>query len=465
MLLSRSLRMFSVAAMPLLLLLSIAAGSRSPAELKALHIPRGLLMCSGADSLFLEAVTMIEQLRSHNSSSMLPIVVSHCAELGAKSTAILQSIEAVHVMNICGKQALKGSFFQEKRARGFFCKAISLVLSPFQETLLVDSDVIWFRRPELLFDSPRYVQTGALFMRDRLTVTRNKLTLTGGEGSLRAVLSYIKKLKARIDAFKAALPESSASQQRIVNDIYSGGNWDGKSFRNFSELAAHNSFWQPAAGGTVLDHCQDSSALLLNARSHPHTLLLLKLMVSDFSLGYGDKEIYWLAATVAGEAFAFEPYAAGSLGDCGAIVHFDPRSEGVAGGRRVEPFYVNAEYLVDLSKVSRAGQFIASADSDGGAVATLLSAQVSAPLYISPDAEQSTRVTVLRDWRNMPHGFYPCGSCRGGCAPAAQPLLQEVLLRQRFLLELKNVSSKEELGLEGYRRAKEKAYGQFVHSP
>ena len=437
----------------LLLLLSVVARSHSPAELKALQMPRGLLMCSGAGNLLLEAVAMIEQLRNFNSSgegsrSALPIVVSHCSELGAKSVAILQAMQAVHVMDICHKRApAKTAFFQEKRARGYFCKAISLVLSPFLETLLVDSDVVWFRRPELLFDSPRYIDTGALFMRDRATVTRNKLTLTGGEGSLRAVLAYARKLKARIDAFRATAPKA-ASQP--YTDIYRGGNWDGSSFRNLSLLAATNSFWQPP-GGTVLDHCEDSSALLLNASSHPRTLALLKLMVGDFSLGYGDKEIYWLAATIASEGVAFEPHAAGALGDCGALVHFDPRVEGPGA----EPFYVNAEYLVDLSKVARAGQFLSL---DGGA------AVVSAPVHIPRQEEQHAPVTVLREWRNLPHGFYPCGSCRGGCVPASQALQQEVLFRQRFLLLLKNASAGEELDEAAYREVKQRAYAHFTHS-
>ena len=48
-------------------------------------------------------------------------------------------------------------------------------------------------------------------------------------------------------------------------------------------------------------------------------------MLAGFDIGYGDKEMYWIATTAAQEPFAFEPYLAGALGDCGAIVHFDPR--------------------------------------------------------------------------------------------------------------------------------------------
>ena len=63
---------------------------------------------------------------------------------------------------------------------------------------------------------------------------------------------------------------------------------------------------------------------LFDVASHKATLALLKRVLPDFNLGYGDKEVYWLAASAAKEPFAFEPHIAGALGDCGAIVHFDP---------------------------------------------------------------------------------------------------------------------------------------------
>ena len=72
---------------------------------------------------------------------------------------------------------------------------------------------------------------------------------------------------------------------------------------------------------------QDSSALLINTETHPRTLTLLRSMLADFRVGYGDKEMYWIASTASPEAFTFEPFLAGSLGDCGALVHFDPTTD------------------------------------------------------------------------------------------------------------------------------------------
>jgi hypothetical protein len=45
----------------------------------------------------------------------------------------------------------------------------------------------------------------------------------------------------------------------------------------------------------------------------------------SFGLGYGDKELFWITTTAAQESFDFEPHQAGSLGDCGPMIHYDPR--------------------------------------------------------------------------------------------------------------------------------------------
>ena len=130
--------------------------------------------------------------------------------------------------------------------------------------------------------------------------------------------------------------------------------------------------------------------------------------------------MYWLAATAADEPFAFEPHIAGSLGDCGALVHFDPRVEhsssdnsstGTGSGtdRRsfttAKPFYINAEYLTDFRKISKAGQYLSPPHNE-----------LTKPRLMD---EASTELFLLKPWKNQAHGFYPCSSCVfSTCAPA-----------------------------------------------
>ena len=61
-----------------------------------------------------------------------------------------------------------------------------------------------------------------------------------------------------------------------------------------------------------------------------YTLTLIRLC------SYYTQEIYWIAATIAQERFAWEPYIFGSYGDCGEIVHYNQQ------GR---PLYINSAYL------------------------------------------------------------------------------------------------------------------------
>jgi hypothetical protein len=70
----------------------------------------------------------------------------------------------------------------------------------------------------------------------------------------------------------------------------------------------------------------------------------MEAMLPSFSLGYGDKEIFWVTATLANESFTFSPYLPGQFGDCaGHIVHYDPDES----SDTVTPFYANAGEIVD----------------------------------------------------------------------------------------------------------------------
>ena len=471
---------------------------------------RGMVVCSGGGDMFLETIAMIEQTR-YRMKSTLPIVVAHCKELNADALSILAMIPDVSAMNLCNDKSFPAEAMQ--RIKGFFCKPAALIMSPFKDTILVDSDVIWFKQPELLFDAREYRDTGTLFFRDRWTQTKNQLTLSAGQHTGKVAMRMVNQLhsdykdnhvlganKRRLDENVPGTTHFNASghrqllvplrnlghtavtnlqrqqitrpkprpvvvnmtQQNLLRDrlvdplelsrippapmsgmssnfqaprrtqkppgrttksssssgkgigIGGGGgqkqNKDKTTGKFTAEgLAKHNAFWRHLATGVGFtpDHWQDSSVLLLDSTRHPRTLLLLRRMVRDFSLGYGDKEMYWLAATAVEEPFAFEPFIAGSLGDCGAIVHFDPLAAPFVQqdkNTKVLPFYVNAEYLIDLKKIQKEGDFLGIIGSDL-TQATLMN-EVTTPLY------------KLQPWSKMPHGFYPCGACQSRCVPS-----------------------------------------------
>jgi hypothetical protein len=83
--------------------------------------------------------------------------------------------------------------------------------------------------------------------------------------------------------------------------------------------------------------------------------------------------------------------SAGALGDCGALIHFDPTVIQDAA-----PFYCNAEYLVDLAKMKHAGDFISLETSNPS------DAVVSEPVPVID--EMTTKLYSLSPWKNMKHG-------------------------------------------------------------
>lgn len=180
-----------------------------------------------------------------------------------------------------------------------------------------------------------------------------------------------------------------------------------------------------------------------------------------------EQEIFWLSATAAGEQFSFEPHTAASIGPCGAMLHYDPTHEqkqsenerdvsvrfgvgasavhtttteaatgtaavtgtvtgtGTGAGTETEtgtsvsasydvsknalvhssalPFYLNAEYFINVNKLKSVGDFL------------------SAPHNIlsnpSPFDEHLTALHDLKEPQHTMNGFYPCGHCQlAGCS-------------------------------------------------
>jgi hypothetical protein len=57
---------------------------------------------------------------------------------------------------------------------GWAAKPFAILLSSFREVIFIDADSLFFRNPAKLFDDPDYVETGALFFRDRTIMPESK---------------------------------------------------------------------------------------------------------------------------------------------------------------------------------------------------------------------------------------------------------------------------------------------------
>lgn len=91
---------------------------------------------------------------------VLPIEVWHYDELDSKDIALLSKIDKVAVMNM--KDYISESLDRDG-GKLFSMKAAILLYTNFEEILFLDSDNIAATDPTLLFDSPAFKETGAIF--------------------------------------------------------------------------------------------------------------------------------------------------------------------------------------------------------------------------------------------------------------------------------------------------------------
>ena len=109
------------------------------------------------------------------------------------------------------------------------------------------------------------------------------------------------------------------------------------------------------------DHYQDSSVVLVDRSRHTEYLKVIQYLLPTFNAGYGDKELFWVSATIASIPYAFSPYLAGSMASESAkstILHYDPLDEAYTSSSdsisiqhekdmNSIPLYINAEDFIE----------------------------------------------------------------------------------------------------------------------
>ena len=282
---------------------------------------RGIVICAGAgNDMFDRVLTMLYQLKVFWKTT-LGLCIIHCDEFDNKTKATIASIfPTILFTNVChpSLQIIMGMkrTYAMKKLRGFFCKVAAVIESPFTETMIMDLDVLWLNSPDILFETESYVDTGALFFRDRIIFEEA------------AELPFQKSL---LNLFE--------QQMHITINI--------RTSKDILYATNNNSFfWWPFANvkfARSLEHYQESSIVLIDRVRHAETVRVLLALLPTFSIGWGDKEIFWVAATIAKKRFAFEKFLCGGYGDCGFVMHFDPRQK----GEKADPFFINAEHLME----------------------------------------------------------------------------------------------------------------------
>jgi hypothetical protein len=332
-------------------------------------------MCAG-NHMIGEAVQMIWQLR-YKWQATSKIAVAHCGEIDVENQEFIRLVDpTVQIVDLCASSPVLGMSLDtaRRRLRGFMCKVAAVVLSPFTETLLLDLDVVWFKHPENLFNSRIYTDSGALFFRDRVYPS-----------SPQRVTDYNYLQKMFVDK---GFPQDRESVQALASS-------NGFSFYwryVHSLLPGEKPFQQ-------VGELQDSSVVLIDRSRNELLLSTMAELLPNFDFGYGDKELFWVAATLARSNFTFEPFLAAQYADCyGVILHYDP--DDVGNPSQASPLYVNAEYMVETD-LTTVGEF--------------LSTHMTPPVLVTADMQLAF---TLDTWPEGKHrGDEGCTCQSFGCIP------------------------------------------------
>jgi hypothetical protein len=224
-------------------------------------------------------------------SPILGIAVAHCGELSLESQSLIKAMYRDTILvDICVNETTFGMNRAEAvwRLRGFFCKIAALILSPFDHTMLIDLDVVWFQKPDLLFESEAYKNTGALFFRDRVYI---KYQLTRPNVNSAHLIKFF--LSHGMQVYNSTLRKKLYLDNGI-NFFWKFGGFENEYYDNNVSLPVPQ-----------LTDYQDSSVVLVNRLNHPKFLNLLGENIASFGIGLADKEMCWILTTLSGLRLQF----------------------------------------------------------------------------------------------------------------------------------------------------------------
>jgi Mannosyltransferase putative len=124
---------------------------------------RGIVICAGGPRFFTCAWVLIHMLR-HVVKSALPIQVWYrgADEMDGTMLALLQTLDCVELVDatkVPGYERIHGN-------HKWALKPFAILNSRFREVLFIDADNVPVLDPAFLFETPQYLETGAIFWPD-----------------------------------------------------------------------------------------------------------------------------------------------------------------------------------------------------------------------------------------------------------------------------------------------------------
>jgi hypothetical protein len=168
----------------------------------------------------------------------------------------------------------------------FASMPLALIHTRFEEVIALDADAVLLADPRQLFDSHQYRETGTFFLHDKLIQWW--------------AAWYPPYDKTWVESFMNAFDMSKFDHIHV----------DADSEDSFKEQRRRGVLQER----TFTQHTMESSLVVLDKRRHARTVAVLEELTvargpEVYSHVYGDKETYWMAASIAGQPFAFNEWA------------------------------------------------------------------------------------------------------------------------------------------------------------
>lgn len=124
---------------------------------------RGIVVCAGGPRLFTCAWVLMQMLRNVLGSH-LPVEIWHRgpAEMDEQMLALLTSFDSVTAVDATHVDG----YHRIANQHGWTLKPFAILNSRFREVLFIDADNVPVADPARLFDTPEYLETGAIFWPD-----------------------------------------------------------------------------------------------------------------------------------------------------------------------------------------------------------------------------------------------------------------------------------------------------------
>ncbi|THX39865.1 hypothetical protein D6D10_03964 [Aureobasidium pullulans] len=229
---------------------------------------RGIVI-SGSNDQAPYIKTAISSFRAMGCTLPVEIMYLGDEDLSEDTRAELETIPDVITRDI--EQMVNDQGWELK---GWAGKAFAAFLSSFREVILLDADVLFFDNPELMFEESGYVDTGALFFRDRVVFPQDKK-------------SFLRKILPK--------PVSGKARQSRW--------WSGES-GEYQE-----------SGVVVVDKWRHFLSVFLTARLNGPDRDDSDAGKGTYSFWWGDKETWWIGFELAGDTdYHFHQGEAGNMG-------------------------------------------------------------------------------------------------------------------------------------------------------